>query len=200
MGSAPITQALIDQVRAAFPKAAISNGYGTTEAGPVVFGPHPDGLPQPELSTGYPHPGSAAAAGARRTRGRGRGRAGDEVRRADDALSQAARGDGQGDDAGRLLPHRRRVPPRRRTASSSSSAGPTTCSCAAARTSIPARSRRCWSAIPASTRPRSSRARRAQGPQADGLRRARHGADARRAGGQGLRARQRAGLSASAPA
>jgi acyl-CoA synthetase (AMP-forming)/AMP-acid ligase II len=56
MGSAPITQSLIDQVRAAFPKAAISNGYGTTEAGPVVFGPHPQGLPQPELSTGYPHP------------------------------------------------------------------------------------------------------------------------------------------------
>lgn len=56
MGSAPITQALIDQVRRAFPKAVISNGYGTTEAGPVVFGPHPRGLPQPELSTGYPHP------------------------------------------------------------------------------------------------------------------------------------------------
>jgi acyl-CoA synthetase (AMP-forming)/AMP-acid ligase II len=56
MGSAPITQSLIDQVRKAFPKAQISNGYGTTEAGPVVFGPHPEGLPQPELSTGYPHP------------------------------------------------------------------------------------------------------------------------------------------------
>jgi long-chain acyl-CoA synthetase len=56
MGSAPITQALIDQVRAVFPKAQISNGYGTTEAGPVVFGPHPAGIPQPELSTGYPHP------------------------------------------------------------------------------------------------------------------------------------------------
>ena len=52
MGSAPLTQSLIDQVRAAFPKAAISNGYGTTEAGPVVFGPHPKGIPQPELSTG----------------------------------------------------------------------------------------------------------------------------------------------------
>ena len=56
MGSAPVTQALIDQVHKAFPKAAISNGYGTTEAGPVVFGPHPKGIPQPELSTGYPHP------------------------------------------------------------------------------------------------------------------------------------------------
>ena len=56
MGSAPITQALIDQVRQVFPNAVISNGYGTTEAGPVVFGPHPKGIPQPELSTGYPHP------------------------------------------------------------------------------------------------------------------------------------------------
>ena len=56
MGSAPITQSLIDQVRAVFPKAQISNGYGTTEAGPVVFGPHPTGIPQPELSTGYQHP------------------------------------------------------------------------------------------------------------------------------------------------
>ena len=56
MGSAPITQSLIDQVRAVFPKAQISNGYGTTEAGPVVFGPHPKGIPQPDLSTGYPHP------------------------------------------------------------------------------------------------------------------------------------------------
>jgi len=56
MGSAPTTQSLIDQVRGVFPNAMISNGYGTTEAGPVVFGPHPKGLPQPELSTGYPHP------------------------------------------------------------------------------------------------------------------------------------------------
>jgi acyl-CoA synthetase (AMP-forming)/AMP-acid ligase II len=56
MGSAPLTQALIDQVRAVFPKAAIGNGYGTTEAGPVVFGPHPKGLKQPELSPGAAHP------------------------------------------------------------------------------------------------------------------------------------------------
>ena len=74
MGSAPITQALIDQVRAVFPKAAISNGYGTTEAGPVVFGPHPKGIPQPELSTGYPHPEVAAAPGARRQGSRERSR------------------------------------------------------------------------------------------------------------------------------
>ena len=56
MGSAPVSQSLIDQVRTVFPEAQISNGYGTTEAGPVVFGPHPKGIPQPELSTGYPHP------------------------------------------------------------------------------------------------------------------------------------------------
>jgi acyl-CoA synthetase (AMP-forming)/AMP-acid ligase II len=56
MGSAPLTQSLIDQVRAAFPKAQITNGYGTTEAGPIVFGPHPSGVPQPELSTGHAHP------------------------------------------------------------------------------------------------------------------------------------------------
>jgi len=56
MGSAPLTQSLIDRVREVFPRALIANGYGTTEAGPIVFGPHPRGLPQPPLSTGYPHP------------------------------------------------------------------------------------------------------------------------------------------------
>ena len=109
-----ITQSLIDQVRAAFPKAAISNGYGTTEAGPVVFGPHPEGIPQPELSTGYPHPEvELRLVRDGKVVDTDRGRARDEVRRADDALPQAARGDRQGDDAGRLLPHQRRVPPRR---------------------------------------------------------------------------------------
>jgi acyl-CoA synthetase (AMP-forming)/AMP-acid ligase II len=55
MGSAPLTQSLIDQVRSVFPTAQITNGYGTTEIGPIVFGPHPDGIKQPELSPGYPH-------------------------------------------------------------------------------------------------------------------------------------------------
>ena len=40
----------------ALPRAAVTNAYGTTKAGPVVFGPRPKGLPQPELSVGYPHP------------------------------------------------------------------------------------------------------------------------------------------------
>jgi acyl-CoA synthetase (AMP-forming)/AMP-acid ligase II len=56
MGSAPITQSLVDRVRRVFPNAAISNGYGTTEAGPVVFGPHAGGLPTPDTSLGCAHP------------------------------------------------------------------------------------------------------------------------------------------------
>jgi acyl-CoA synthetase (AMP-forming)/AMP-acid ligase II len=55
MGSAPVTQSLMQALHATLPHAAVTNAYGTTEAGPVVFGPHPDGLPQPELSVGYPH-------------------------------------------------------------------------------------------------------------------------------------------------
>jgi long-chain acyl-CoA synthetase len=56
MGSAPVSQALMEGLRRTLPQAAVTNAYGTTEAGPVVFGPHPDGLPQPEMSVGYPHP------------------------------------------------------------------------------------------------------------------------------------------------
>jgi long-chain acyl-CoA synthetase len=56
MGSAPVSASLMAALRDALPRAAVTNAYGTTEAGPVVFGPHPSGLPQPELSVGYPHP------------------------------------------------------------------------------------------------------------------------------------------------
>jgi long-chain acyl-CoA synthetase len=56
IGSAPVSQALIDATRRYFPRAEIANAYGTTEGGPVVFGPHPDGLPRPAVSVGYPHP------------------------------------------------------------------------------------------------------------------------------------------------
>jgi acyl-CoA synthetase (AMP-forming)/AMP-acid ligase II len=55
-GSAPVSPALLAAIRAAFPQARFVNGYGTTEAGPVVFGPHPDGIPTPPLSVGTPHP------------------------------------------------------------------------------------------------------------------------------------------------
>ena len=54
MGSAPATQGLFDSIRACFPGARITFGYGTTEAGPCVFGPHPDKLPFPDLALGYP--------------------------------------------------------------------------------------------------------------------------------------------------
>lgn len=54
-GSAPVSPSLLAAIKATFPNADFINGYGTTEAGPVVFGRHPDGLPTPPLSVGYPH-------------------------------------------------------------------------------------------------------------------------------------------------
>jgi acyl-CoA synthetase (AMP-forming)/AMP-acid ligase II len=56
MGSAPVSPSLMEATHRTFPNAKVTNAYGTTEAGPVVFGPHPKGLPQPENSVGYPHP------------------------------------------------------------------------------------------------------------------------------------------------
>jgi acyl-CoA synthetase (AMP-forming)/AMP-acid ligase II len=56
MGSAPTTQKLIDDLRHLFPNATVMNAYGTTEAGPVVFGPHPDGRPRPDMALGWPLP------------------------------------------------------------------------------------------------------------------------------------------------
>jgi long-chain acyl-CoA synthetase len=56
MGSAPVSASLMAAIKRLLPQASVTNAYGTTEAGPVVFGPHPQGLPQPELSVGYPHP------------------------------------------------------------------------------------------------------------------------------------------------
>ena len=57
IGSAPLTEALIARVQKMFPNATVSNGYGTTEAGPSIFGDHPHGLPCPPVSIGYPIPG-----------------------------------------------------------------------------------------------------------------------------------------------
>jgi len=56
MGSAPVSRNLMHAIHQALPQASVTNAYGTTEAGPVVFGPHPAGLPQPQMSVGYPHP------------------------------------------------------------------------------------------------------------------------------------------------
>jgi long-chain acyl-CoA synthetase len=56
MGSAPVSPSLLAAIAAVMPNAVTSNAYGTTEGGPVVFGPHPAGITQPGLSVGYPHP------------------------------------------------------------------------------------------------------------------------------------------------
>jgi acyl-CoA synthetase (AMP-forming)/AMP-acid ligase II len=56
MGSAPVSHSLLAALHGALPQAQVTNAYGTTEAGPIVFGPHPRGIPQPEMSVGYPHP------------------------------------------------------------------------------------------------------------------------------------------------
>jgi acyl-CoA synthetase (AMP-forming)/AMP-acid ligase II len=55
IGSAPMTEALYDQVRAAFGDAIITNGYGTTES-IACFGPHPEGKARPKIALGYPLP------------------------------------------------------------------------------------------------------------------------------------------------
>lgn len=54
MGSAPVTQTLVDRLKRIFPGARFGNGYGTTESGPIAFGPHPGGLARPDLALGYP--------------------------------------------------------------------------------------------------------------------------------------------------
>ena len=56
MGSAPVSPKLLQQTKAAFPGANVMNGYGTTEAGPVVFGPR-QGQNPPDLSVGWPAAG-----------------------------------------------------------------------------------------------------------------------------------------------
>jgi acyl-CoA synthetase (AMP-forming)/AMP-acid ligase II len=56
MGSAPVSQGLMEAARRAIPNAVVTNSYGTTEAGPIVFTAHPDGRPTPDLSVGVAHP------------------------------------------------------------------------------------------------------------------------------------------------
>lgn len=54
IGSAPLTLSLLEAVQRLFPNARVTNGYGTTEAGPSIFGEHPDGRERPPLAVGYP--------------------------------------------------------------------------------------------------------------------------------------------------
>jgi acyl-CoA synthetase (AMP-forming)/AMP-acid ligase II len=54
VGSAPASPALFEALHQAFPNASATNGYGVTEAGPVMFANHPEGKPRPAASIGYP--------------------------------------------------------------------------------------------------------------------------------------------------
>jgi long-chain acyl-CoA synthetase len=54
IGSAPVTEAVVRQAKEMMPNAAVINSYGTTESGGGLFGPHPDGIPRPPTSVGYP--------------------------------------------------------------------------------------------------------------------------------------------------
>lgn len=56
VGSAPLSQGAAAAALKAFPNATLINGYGSTEAGPVIFAPHPDKVPTPLGSVGYQHP------------------------------------------------------------------------------------------------------------------------------------------------
>lgn len=54
IGAAPLTPTLLAAIDKAFPHARILNHYGSTEAGWVVFGDHPDGKKVPSVSLGHP--------------------------------------------------------------------------------------------------------------------------------------------------
>src|SRR5690349_17762796 len=54
--SAPITPALVDEVRRTSPKATLLTGYRTPEPGPGTFGPQA-GCSKPDLALGWPQPG-----------------------------------------------------------------------------------------------------------------------------------------------
>lgn len=56
LGSAPTSRELIAKTNQLCPDVVVSLSYGTTEAGPAVFGPHPDGIPKPPLALGFPLP------------------------------------------------------------------------------------------------------------------------------------------------
>ena len=56
-GSAPSTPEFFEQMHRLFPNAETANSWGTTESGPLGFGPHPGGIPKPMGSLGYPRKG-----------------------------------------------------------------------------------------------------------------------------------------------
>ena len=56
IGSAPLTEALYDDVARLFPNAIVGNGYGTTEAVLAFTAVHPEGLARPKITVGHRHP------------------------------------------------------------------------------------------------------------------------------------------------
>ena len=146
IGSAPLTDALLEHVRALFPNAHVENGFGTTEAGPAVFGPHPAGSAAPAAV------GRLSAAEHRLPSGGGRhgrpGRSRPEDPGAHAGLSQLAAGDGSA-DARWLVYHGRCHAPGYKRVLLTSSGARMTCSCAAERMCIPAR----WRSSSSATRP-----------------------------------------------
>ena len=51
-GSAPSTAEFFEQMHRLFPNAETANSWGTTESGPIAFGPHPDGIAKPPGALG----------------------------------------------------------------------------------------------------------------------------------------------------
>ena len=55
MGSAPASDNLLATLAARFPDAKLNLNYGITEGGPILFAwTHPEGLPRPRTSVGFP--------------------------------------------------------------------------------------------------------------------------------------------------
>lgn len=59
LGGAPASDQLIDCVAELFPRAQINLIFGITETSAALFGRHPEGLPRPRHSIGYPIAGNA---------------------------------------------------------------------------------------------------------------------------------------------
>jgi acyl-coenzyme A synthetase/AMP-(fatty) acid ligase len=57
VSSAPITRSLADRIKVSFKNATLKITYGSTEAGPGLFGDHPNSIPTPEMSVGFPNKG-----------------------------------------------------------------------------------------------------------------------------------------------
>jgi long-chain acyl-CoA synthetase len=57
LASAPTSEKLYHRVKQTFFNARVFLAYGLSEVGPGLFGPHPRGIPTPEMSVGFPMQG-----------------------------------------------------------------------------------------------------------------------------------------------